>query len=77
MSTPIDYSGLAGEPLHLRRARVTPSGYAAGSAYWGTGKSLFEAFTDSGNFVTQVWARTRKVAKLNLTQKYGPLKFYR
>lgn len=77
MDAPIDYSNLTGEPLHLCRARVTPSGYAAGSAYWGTGKSLFEAFNDSGNFVTQVWARTRKVAKLNLTRKYGPLKFYR
>ncbi len=77
MSAPIDYSALAAEPLHLRRALVTPGGYAAGSAYWGTGQTLFEAFSDSGNFATQVWARTRKVAKLTLVQKYGPLRFYR
>ena len=76
METPIDRRELVKEPLHLRRVLASPNGYATGRAYWGTGKSLFEAFTDSGSFTVRVWARTRKVAKLNLVQRFGPLRFY-
>ena len=77
MNTSSDRQGPVAKSIHLRRALASPNGYTAGRAYWGNGKSLFEAFTDSQDFAVRVWARTRKTAKLILVQRYGPLRFYR
>lgn len=66
-----------GPKFHLRRVRLDSGGYDSGGAYWGHGKPLYEAFTDSGADYMTLRASSRDSAKLEVIEDYPAARFFR
>lgn len=63
-----------GERVHLQRVRLNSGGYDQGGAYWGSGQSLWCAFTCEADAI-YLRANSREAAKQHQSLKH--CKFWR